>query len=252
MTEADWTLQGSYVKGDSNTKEKILELLLAGSKTAAEVSKVLKIQKSAARVHLESLQAEGHVKSRFKIERLGRPKKVYMLTDYGRELFPRKYDTILNLLLKKIMEKDGGREEAKKLVESIADDIAAGIRSKIDYSQGPDGTKAGLKDAVKILNAAANELGFVSSVSKQEPKNGEEQVSSSNETIFSIESRNCILHRVALENQDIICHGLHDRIIKKSLVGNKAKVKVELKECMALGHECCRHTIASGKGNTSD
>ena len=38
------------------TKERILELLLDGSKSAGEVADRLQIQKSAARVHLESLQ----------------------------------------------------------------------------------------------------------------------------------------------------------------------------------------------------
>jgi predicted hydrocarbon binding protein len=45
-----------------------------------------------------------------------------------------------------------------------------------------------------------------------------------------------------MENQDTICHGLHDRIILKSL-GGKSNVNVELKECMALGNAYCRHII---------
>ena len=74
------------------TKERILELLLGGSKSGGEVAETLQIQKSAARVHLESLQSLGAVRSKFKIEKMGRPKKVYELTEKGREFFPRKYD----------------------------------------------------------------------------------------------------------------------------------------------------------------
>lgn len=252
MAEGDSKLHGTQLKGDT-TKQKILELLLSDPKTTAEVAGILDIQKSAARVHLESLQAEGYVRSRFKIERLGRPKKVYQLTDHGRELFPRKYDVILNLLLKKIEEKDNeGHEEAKKLVESIADDIASSIRNKIEGKQSSGGLKS-LEDELRILNTASSELGFVSSISKIEPKrsntSGEKQGSHSKDTAFSIESRNCVLHKVALENQEIICHGLHDRIIKKSLGGSKSKVKVELRECMALGNDLCRHIVTSSEGN---
>ena len=35
----------------------------------------------------------------------------------------------------------------------------------------------------------------------------------------------------------MICHGLHDKIISKSLEGNNSDVRIELKECMALGNE---------------
>ncbi|HKH85098.1 MAG TPA: ArsR family transcriptional regulator, partial [Nitrososphaera sp.] len=90
-----------------DTKDLILNLLLGGSKTAGEIADKLKIQKSAIRTHLESLQTEQSVRSYFKIERLGRPRKVYELTESGRELFPRKYDWILSLILKEIESTEG-------------------------------------------------------------------------------------------------------------------------------------------------
>src|SRR3989454_10780773 len=158
----------SDIRLKGETKQKILELLLEGPKSAGEISDILHIQKSASRAHLESLQAERHVKSRFRIERLGRPKKLYELTDYGRELFPRKYDTILNLLLKKIAEKQGGQEEARKLVESIADSIATDIRNRIDKNN----SSGNIEDALKVLNSVSNDLGFVSTVSKESDMKG--------------------------------------------------------------------------------
>ena len=60
-------------------------------------------------------------------------------------------------------------------------------------------------------------------------------------------SRNCILHKIALEHQDAICHGLHDRIIQKTL-GGKVNADVELKECIALGNNYSRHIITKKKG----
>lgn len=217
------------------TKQKILELLLDGSKSAGEIAAILHIQKSAARVHLESLQAEGEVNSRFRVQRLGRPKKIYELTDYGRELFPRKYDLLLNLLLKKIAEREGGQEEVRKLVESIADSIAADIRNKFHKSN----SSSNFENALKVLNSVSNELGFMSTVSK---RSDEEEKGSNAGSSFSLQSKNCILHKVAMENQETICHGLHDRIILKSLSG-KSNVNVELKECLALGNAYCKHII---------
>jgi predicted ArsR family transcriptional regulator len=211
------------------TKEKILKLLLDGPKSAGEVGEKLSIQKSAARVHLEALQSLQAVRSKFKIEKLGRPKKVYELTEKGRELFPRKYDLFLNLVLDKIVDKKGDAE-AREVIDSIAEDIASGIRSEINKSTRP----GNLEQSLKIINEASDEMGFASSLSKEKGANS-----------FCIQSKNCILHKVASNNQRMICHGLHDKIISKSL-DSKSRVKVELKECMALGDKYCRHVISSG------
>lgn len=215
----------AHALGD--TKELILNLLLEGSKTAGEIADKLKIQKSAIRTHLESLQAEQSVISYFKIERLGRPRKVYELTESGRELFPRKYDLILSLILQKI-ESTEGHEYIKKIVESIADNMAHGIHDKIKKSS------SSLEESVRILNSVSNEMGFMSSFHKEDDNNSS--------STYSIVSRNCIVHKIAIEHQDAICHGFHDRLIQKSLDG-KINAKVELKECIALGDKHSRHII---------
>src|SRR5919112_7683 len=214
-----------------DTKELILNLLLGGSKTAGEIADKLKIQKSAIRTHLESLQTEQSVRSYFKIERLGRPRKVYELTESGRELFPRKYDLILSLILKEI-ELTEGHEYMKKIIESIADNIAHDIHEKIKKSS------SSLEESVRILNSVSNEMGFMSSFYKED-----EDVNST----YSIVSSNCIVHKIAIRHQDAICHGFHDRIIQKSLDG-KINAKVQLKECIALGDKYSRHVITANKG----
>jgi DeoR family transcriptional regulator, suf operon transcriptional repressor len=207
------------------TKEKILEMLLDGPKSSVEIADRLKIQKSAVRAHLESLQSEKAVTSHFKlnIERMGRPRRVYELTERGRELFTRKYEEILSLVLKKIGETNG-QEELRKIVESIADEIAEDLRHKVQRN-------GNFEEKIRILNQLSDEMGFISSLRKEEDGS------------FYITSKNCILHKVALKNQDIICHSLHDRMIKKSLEGENSSVTVELKDCIALGSNFSTHKI---------
>jgi DeoR family suf operon transcriptional repressor len=222
--------KGPNKKADTlsgDTKELILNLLLEGSKTAGEIADKLKIQKSAIRTHLESLQAEQSVISYFKIEGLGRPRKVYELTESGRELFPRRYDLILSLILQEI-ESTEGHENLKKIIKSIADNMAQDIREKIKKGS------FSLEESIRILNSVSNELGFMSSLYKEDDNNSS--------STYSIISRNCIVHKMAIKYQDAICHGFHDRIIQKSLDG-KINAKVQLKECIALGDEYSRHII---------
>lgn len=218
------------------TKQKIMEILLEGPRSLGEITDKLQIQKSAVRIHLESLQSEKAVESHFKIERLGRPRKIYSLTENGRELFPRKYDLILSLILKKITETNG-KEQTRKIIESIADDIATNIRYEIE--KNGISSLDSFEESLKIFNSASNEMGFASSITKE--RDGK----------FSVLSKNCILHKVALKHQDIICHGLHDRMIMRSLSGDEKKqqqqrnTNVELKECIALGDNFSRHTITN-------
>jgi DeoR family transcriptional regulator, suf operon transcriptional repressor len=213
-----------------DTKQRILKILLEGPMSLGEITGKLQIQKSAVRVHLETLQAEQAVESHFKIERLGRPRKIYQLTENGRELFPRKYDLVLSLILKKISETNG-QEETKKLVESVADDIAASIKYEIEKS----GNLGNFEESLKILNSVSNQMGFASSIDKEDDNK------------FSIQSKNCILHKVAVSHQNIICHGLHDRMISRSLDGDGKKpgFNVELKDCIALGDSFSRHVVTN-------
>jgi predicted ArsR family transcriptional regulator len=172
------------------------------------------------------METQKAVRSYFKIVRLGRPRKIYELTEIGRELFPRRYDLILSLIVKKI-EETGGHERLNKITKSIADDIAAD-RERIEKNND----SGNFEKSLKMLNSVSNELGFISSVRK-----------GGTETYFLI-SRNCILHKLALDHQDAICHGLHDRIIQRTL-GGKINADVELRECIALGNNYSRHMITN-------
>ena len=102
------------------------------------------------------------MESTFQIERLGRPRKIYTLTKNGRELFPRKYDSILSLILKNISEANG-KEQARKIIESIADDIATNIRHEIKKN----GCLDNFEESLKIFNSISNDMGFASSITKE-------------------------------------------------------------------------------------
>jgi DeoR family transcriptional regulator, suf operon transcriptional repressor len=211
------------------TKGRILQLLLESPKTAAEIGDKLQIQKSAVRTHLDSMQTEQVVRSYFKIEGFGRPKRIYELTESGHELFPRKYDMILLLILKKIEELNG-QEQLKKIIESITDNIADDIKDKLQKNN----SSGSLEPSLKMLNSVSNEMGFVSSIIKDH-------------NAYSLISRNCIIHKAALNNQDAICDGFHNRMIKKTLDG-ELNVNVQLKDCIALGNNYCRHIITTKSG----
>jgi predicted ArsR family transcriptional regulator len=106
--------------------------------------------------------------------------------------------------------------------------MAQDIRDKIKNSS------ANLEESLSILNSASKEMGFMSSFYKED--------GNSNNT-YSIKSHNCIVHKVAISNQDAICNGFHSRMIQKALEG-KINPMVQLKECIALGDSYSRHAIS--------
>jgi predicted ArsR family transcriptional regulator len=121
----------------------------------------------------------------------------------------------------------------KKIIKSIADNIAYDIHEKIKKSS------SSLDESVRILNSVSNEMGFMSSFYKEADNN-------SSSSTYSIISRNCIVHKIAIKHQDAVCHGFHDRIIQKSLDG-KINTKVQLKDCIALGDKYSKHIITINK-----
>src|SRR5207249_3740014 len=93
-------------------------------------------------------------------------------TDAGKELFPRRYDVILNAVLGRIT-RDRGGDYAEQLLRNVADDTVKDI--------GLSGTNGRVR--LNRLVAALNDLGFDAIVQRRD----------SNRTITS---RKCTILRV--------------------------------------------------------
>ena len=131
-------------------------------------------------------------------------------------------------------------ETTRGKISSVENQVNASLIEEFyQFMRGNDtsGSTGNLEKSLRIINDESNAMGFASSLSKEEKENNS----------FFIQSRNCILHKVASNRQDLICHGVHDKIIAKSFGDINLGVKVELKECMALGDEYCRHIVRSNR-----
>jgi len=72
------------------TRGRILEELATAPRTARDLAEKLGIQESAARGHLGRMEDRGLVVPSFRREGVGRPRKRYVLTGQGQDLFPKK------------------------------------------------------------------------------------------------------------------------------------------------------------------
>ncbi|WP_422409820.1 MULTISPECIES: helix-turn-helix transcriptional regulator [unclassified Endozoicomonas] len=76
-------------------QNKILQLLKTqGAKTAVELGKTLDITSMGARQHLERMEKEGLVSSEEVSKGVGRPKKLWQLTEKSQSHFPDRHDQL--------------------------------------------------------------------------------------------------------------------------------------------------------------
>lgn len=197
------------------TKTVILRLLREEQQSAGTIASKLHIQVSAARKHLEQLASLGLVSESFEIRGVGRPKKFYTLTEKGKELSPRHYDTLLNRLVTKIVER-GGAAQAESIMMSIAADMAKNLDG-YDPRNGRRGEN---------IKAGINQLGFEASLHR-------------NDGHLTVISRNCPIWKVALEQRETVCRGFHAELLKAAFKGKT----VDRHEWMPDGDSYCKHSI---------
>src|SRR5437870_3636380 len=75
--------------------------------TIEELSARLAISRNAVRQHLTSLERDQLVRRGDRKPSGGRPEQLYLLTDQGAELFPRRYSWFAELLIARMVDEAG-------------------------------------------------------------------------------------------------------------------------------------------------
>lgn len=192
-------------------------MLLDEPQTAVDIARKLGIFESAVRQHLQTLENAGLVTATFEQRGLGRPKKIFSISPTGAEMFTRKYDLLLDLVLKKIADSYGPQALRSALL-SIARELSTTLETGSDEMP--------FRERLRKVTDALDDLGFAT---KLEEKDGK----------ASIISRNCIILHAARTNHDLMCLKFHSELIRAALKPGK----VELHECMLDGAPYCRHVI---------
>ncbi|HXW66666.1 MAG TPA: ArsR family transcriptional regulator [Thermoplasmata archaeon] len=201
------------------TRGRILEELASAPRTARDLAKKLGIQESAARGHLERMEDKGLVVPSFRREGVGRPRKRYLLTDQGQDLFPKKYDLILDSVVDELLAREGEgfvsalfAEAARRMAGQIAKEIPKG---------------GSTEEKARHLVAALNHLGFRSSTER------------SADGHLRIVRANCIFRHSALTHPYLLCD-VFDKNLTEALLG---EVGVDLEDSIGRGGMRCTHLI---------
>jgi predicted ArsR family transcriptional regulator len=171
------------------SKQKILEELLAKPRTVSELSSKLGVRENAVREHLNALEASGYVGSKFLKTKVGRPKKFYSIASKGMDLFPKKYDLLLKILLDELTREQGTtwvQEFLKKAGERIVSE---------------NGVKG--KDVADLVNFY-NNLGCMATAIEKDGN-------------IIIRRQNCIYYSLALGTNNLFCGTFEDALVETML-----------------------------------
>jgi predicted ArsR family transcriptional regulator len=193
----------------------LLTLLLEdkGGLTVYELSDRLGITRNAVRQHLAALENDGLVAPGTTRASGGRPEQLYLLTEKGRELFPRQYSWLAQLLIESVQAQEGTEGAQKRLA-----DMGAGVARQLRLQYPALRTR---QEKVEKIAGLMADLGYRA------------KSTVTGNRIAMVEADNCVFHELALKDPAVCQFDL-------ALLAGFTDSAVEHQECMAKGGHVCR------------
>ena len=203
-------------------RKRLLRHLLRNKSGATidELSHALGVTRTAVRQHLAALTRDALVVPGAARPTGGRPEQLFVLTDAGKEAFPRHYSWFAQLLIE-AMTQEHGAAGVRTRLGRIAAAVVAQLRQRMPEMQGR-------RRKVEQLSALMDELGYDARTTKDVGG------------APTIEADNCIFHELATKNPEICQFDL-------ALLSGFTGSKVDLHECMARGGHVCRFRFTAGR-----
>lgn len=122
---------GITLYADDSPAGKIMShLQRRGEGTIKDMEQLLGISTTAVREHLTHLQARGLIDARLVRQGPGRPHMTYFLTPKAQSLFPKEYDTLINLLLREITSQEGS-DRVQVILNAVGARLAEEYRAQV-------------------------------------------------------------------------------------------------------------------------
>lgn len=185
--------------------------------TVDELSRLLEITRNAVRQHLAALENDGLITQGVSRPSGGRPEQLYVLSDAGKELFPRHYSWFAQLLVESIKQ-DSGAEGLGERMRAMGVAVAQQLRQQYFGLENE-------QQKIEKLSEVMGQLGYNTKCIKVIDGNP------------VIEADNCIFHNLAIKNPEV-CH------FDLALMSTFTDKKIDHQECMASGGNVCRFNFS--------
>jgi predicted ArsR family transcriptional regulator len=127
-------MAATHYANESPAGKILAHLQRHGEATVKDLEEVLDVSTTAVREHLTHLQARDLLATKLVRSGPGRPHLVYFLTAKAQSLFPKQYDTLVNLLLREITGQEG-HERLQVILDAVAARLAAEYGAQITGSE---------------------------------------------------------------------------------------------------------------------
>lgn len=201
----------------TSTKDKIIQVILKHQKvTINELADIVGINPISVRHHILKLEGEGIVDSAEERHGVGRPRRVYFLTESGQEQFPTRYLRLTNRLLERVKESfpsDVVGQLFMQMGEEMAEDMVSGQNME----------SLPMEDRLDLLKDVLKDEGFQVEWEKTQEA-------------YQIRELNCPYFHIG-QNHPEICE-VDQKLISKMLAVPATKI-----QCLLDGDNFCTYVV---------
>ena len=201
-----------------STRDRILNTILERQKcTINELADAVGINPISVRHHIIKLEAQGLVSSEEERNGVGRPPKVYFLTEAGMEKFPTRYLLLTNRLLQQL-KSSLPEATVNEIFTTMARDMADTFASEVDLKALP------MEDRLNSLQKLLKQEGFT----VEWERDGDH---------FLIHEISCPYFRIS-ENHPEVC------TVDETLISNPLMVPAQRVNCVLTGDAHCTYQVS--------
>lgn len=199
------------------TRDLVLKTLLTRQRcTINELAEAVGINPISVRHHVTKLEASRLVTSEEERHGVGRPRRLYFLTEKGMEQFPTRYLKLTIRLLAQLKETLPQRM-VNELFSQVADDLMEEYSTELDLEDLP------LEEKLDIVKKLLRDEGFTMEWEQKEDG-------------YHIRETSCPYYHVGQTHPEICA-------VDQTLISNVLSVPVEKVKCILNGDSFCTYIV---------
>ncbi len=198
-----------------NTRERVLQTLLANERcTINNLADSVDINPISVRHHISRLEAEGLVTSAEERHGVGRPRRLYFLTEKGRERFPTRYIRLTLRLLQQLKE-----SLPQPMVAKLFSEMARDLAKEYAYEVSDLSMEERLQLVQQLLSAEGFQIEW--------ERKGEQ---------YTLREINCPYYHIG-QNHPEVC------VIDQTLIATLLGMPTTKVQCMLNGDAHCTYLL---------
>lgn len=201
----------------ASTRKFVLQTLLQRHTcTINDLAEAVQINPISVRHHIARLEADGFVDSKEERHGVGRPRRIYFLTELGMEQFPSRYIN-LSIRMLEVMKEKLPKEDVEMILGELAKDIIS------DHADKLKNKDMDLEQKVRLTEQLLIEEGYSIEIEKDEEG-------------YHINEIACPYMHVSVDHREVC-------IVDEVLISSILQTPIEQTQCIHDGDAYCSFLV---------